>query len=589
MIVAVVCMIASSVFGGASLGMIIPFVDNVISGQGIPIPDNVGVPAPLVRLIEALNRLSPLALLNRLIIWTMLIFLLKELFIYCQSYFMNDLSQRVIRDIKNKIYKKFLGLSLDFYSEHPTGKLASRVTFDATVIKDSIAEGLTDLLYQPIQLVVFFIIILAIRSYFSISWLLIFVSIILLPSVIYPVMRIGRRLRKISEESQKKMGDITMVLFETISGMRIVKAFCMEGYEFRRFQKHNQKFYRLIMKTIKRMTAIRPVTEFIGIFCISIIAWLGAKEIAGGTLSAGAFVTFLAALLSLLRPFKRLSRVYGINQKALAAAHRIFEVLDTEPAIQEVPSPRTLEKIQENIIFEHVHFCYREGVEVLTDINLEVRAGEVVALVGPTGVGKTTLVNLVPRFCDASKGTIKIDGVDIREVSLRSLRDQIGMVTQDMILFNDTVANNISYGRTEKVDRKAVAEAAKIANAHLFVENLPQQYDTVIGEKGIRLSGGEKQRLAIARAIYKNPPLLILDEATSQLDTESERLVQEAIDRLMKGRTVFVIAHRLSTIRRADRIIVLDKGRITEVGDHDSLIKTGGLYKKLYEMQFAEE
>lgn len=588
LILAVVCMIASSLFGGASLGMIIPFVDNVISEKGIPIPQDINIPPFLVNLIETLNNLSALALLNRLIIWVMIVFLLKESFMYFQSYFMNDLSQRVIRDIKDAIYKKFLRLSLNFYSKHPTGKLASRITFDATIVRDSISEGFTDLLYQPIQLIIYLVIILTVRSYFSIPWLLVFISVALLPSAVYPVMRIGRRLRKISEESQKKMGDITTALFETITGMRIVKAFSMEDYEAKRFKEHNKRFYKLIMKSIKRMIAIRPVTEFTGIICVAIIAWLGAKEIVSGRLSAGAFITFLAALLSLLKPFKRLSRVYGINQRALAAAERIFEILDTEPDIKESPKARPLPTIKKSIVFDHVYFNYSGEKDVLKDINIGAKIGEVVAIVGPTGVGKTTLVNLIPRFYDVAKGNIKIDGVDLKEVTLKSLREQIGIVTQDMILFNDTVANNISYGQTEKVKRDTIIKAAKIANAHRFIEKLPEGYDTEIGEKGFRLSGGEKQRLAIARAVFKDPPILILDEATSQLDTESERLVQEAIDRLMQGRTVFVIAHRLSTVRRADKIIVLDKGKIAEVGNHESLMGASGLYKRFYEMQFAE-
>jgi len=585
---AVTCMVATSLFGGASLGMIIPFVDNVISGSGIPIPQDMNIPPFITNFIEQLNSLSPQVLLNRLIIWVVVIFLLKEVFTYFQSYFMNDLSQRVIRDIKDTVYKKILGLSLDFFNKNPTGKLASKITYDATIVRDSISEGFTDLLYQPIQLLVYFIIMLSVRSYFSIPWSLVFISVLLLPSVIYPVMRIGRMIRKISEQSQQKMGDITTALFETISGVRIVKAFSMGGYEFSRLKEHNQRFYRLTMKSMKRMIIIRPITEFVGIICVSAIAWIGAKEIVSGRLSAGAFITFLAAMLSLLKPFKRLSRVYGINQKALAAARRIFEVLDVESTIKESPGARTILPVKDRIVFEHVYFAYTKDEEVLKDISLEARAGEVVAIVGPTGAGKTTLVNLIPRFYDATRGSLRIDGTDLRKVTLKSLRSQIGVVTQDMILFNDTVANNISYGRKENVSGGAIEDAAKIANAHDFIARLPQGYDTIIGEKGLRLSGGEKQRLAIARAVFKDAPMLILDEATSHLDAESERLVQEAIDRLMKGRTVFVIAHRLSTVRNADKIIVLEGGRIIQTGGHTDLISVTGLYKRLYEIQFSE-
>lgn len=586
-VMAILCMVASSLFAGVSLGMIIPFVDNVISGKGIPIPEGVAIPQAVLNLINKINNLSPLTLLNWLIIWVMVMFLLKEIFTYFQTYFMNDLSQRVIRDIKNKVYEKFLDLSLDFYSKHATGKLTSRVTYDATIIRNSISEGFTDLLYQPIQLIIYVVIVLVVRSYFSIPWLLLILSVIILPSLIYPILRIGKRLRKISEQSQQKMGDITTALFETITGMRIVKAFSMEKYELARFKEHNMRFYKLVMKSIMRMEIISPMTEFVGIICVATVAWFGSKEIVSGHLSAGAFITFLAALLSLLKPFKRLSRLHSINQEALAAARRIFEVLDIDPTVKDLPGAPPLQTIKKDIAFNHVYFKY-EDKEVLKDININVKTGEIIAVVGPTGAGKTTLVNLIPRFYDPIKGSITIDGVDTKTVSLKSLRDQIGIVTQDMILFNDTVANNISYGKVEGVKMEDVINAAKIANAHLFIENLPKKYDTIVGEKGFRLSGGEKQRLTIARAIFKNPPILILDEATSHLDAEAEKLVQEAVDRLMSGRTVFVIAHRLSTVRRADRIIVLEKGKITEIGNHDSLIKDEGLYKRLYEMQFIE-
>lgn len=582
---AVLCMIGTSAFSGVSISMIIPLIDNIITGKKMAIPAGIFVPEQLKSLITYVNSLSAMELLNRMTILVMVFWLLRNFFEYCQSYFMSDVAQRVIRDIKDMIYKKLMRLPMEFYSKNPTGKLMSRITYDATVIRDSVATGLTDILYQPIQLVVYLILVFAVKFYFSISWTLILIGLILFPSVVYPVIKIGKRLKTISKQTQENMADITTTLHETISGIRVVKAFSTEDIETERFKRQNQQFYRLTMKSTKRVIAVSPITEFAGMFCIAIILWVAGKEIISGALSAGAFVTFLAALLSLMKPMKRLTNVYSINQQAMAAASRIFEVLDTKETITDKPEASRLAGFKNKVEFKDVHFGY-DDKEVLKGINIEVRSGEVAAFVGPSGVGKTTLVNLIPRFYDVTKGDIAIDGVSIKDYSLESLRAQISIVTQETILFNETVAYNISYGcRSPK--KEDIIKAAEAANAHSFIMKLPKKYDTVIGERGFRLSGGEKQRLSIARAVFKNSPILILDEATSQLDTESEILVQEAIDRIMKNRTVFVIAHRLSTIKHATRIYVLDKGRIVDTGPHDVLIQKDGLYKRLYDMQFG--
>ncbi|MDD5495690.1 MAG: ABC transporter ATP-binding protein [Candidatus Omnitrophica bacterium] len=584
--IAGVCMVASSAFSGVSIGMIIPLVDNIIAGKNIVIPQGVVLPQFLQDLINAVNAMSPMQLLNKMIIVVMALWFLKNFFEFCQNYFMNDVSQRVIRDMKNIIYQKLLTFSLDFYAKNPTGKLMSRITYDSAIIRDSISTGLTDLLYQPAQLIIYLAVLLSVKICFSISWGLVFVSVVLFPMVIYPVVRIGKRLKAISRQSQEKMADMTTTLHETISGIRVVKAFSMEDYEGKKFENQNQHFYRLAMKSVKRMIVISPITEIVGMLCIAIILWIAGKEILSGKLSAGAFMTFLASLLSLMRPIKRLSNVYSINQQALAAATRIFDVLDAKPTVAEKPGAVIMPKIKDSVIFKDVHFGY-EDKEILNGINLEVNVGDIAAFVGPSGVGKTTLVNLVPRFYDVTKGAVLVDGLDIRECTIKSLRGQIGIVTQETILFNDTVAANIAYG-SNNANMEGIIKAARIANAHAFIEKMPQGYDTIIGERGFRLSGGEKQRLAIARAVFKDPPILILDEATSQLDTESEVLVQEAIDRMMEGRTVFVIAHRLSTIKHADRIYVLDAGCIIESGPHDELIKKEGMYHRLYNMQFKD-
>ncbi|MFA5256045.1 MAG: ABC transporter ATP-binding protein [Candidatus Omnitrophota bacterium] len=582
---ATLCMIGTSAFSGVSISMIIPLIDNVISGKKMIIPAGVVVPNQIKAVIDFVNSMSPMDLLNWMIILVMIFWLLRNLLEFFQTYLMNDVSQRVIRDVKNTIYDKLLSLPMEFYSKNPTGKLMSRITNDAAVIRDSISTGLTDMLYQPIQLVVYIGLVFAIKVYFSISWGLIFIGMVLFPLVIYPVVKIGKRLKSISRQSQESMSDITVTLHETISGIRMVKAFSMERRESERFKKQNQQFYKLAMKSVKRSSVVSPITEFAGMFCIAIILWIAGKEIVSGALSAGAFVTFLASILSLMKPVKRLTNVYSINQQALAAASRIFEVLDTKDTVVEKPNAGELPKFKDSVKFNNVSFGYDEKM-ILKDINLEVKAGEIAAFVGPSGVGKTTLVNLLPRFYDVTRGALTIDGTDVREYTLKSLRSQISIVTQETILFNETVAYNISYG-SDNPDMKNIIRAAEIANAHSFIMNMPQGYETIVGERGFRLSGGEKQRLSIARAVFKNSPILILDEATSQLDTESEVLVQEAIDRMMKGRTVFAIAHRLSTIKHATRIYVLDAGHIIDMGSHDALIQKEGLYKRLYNMQFG--
>lgn len=576
-------MVISSAFtSGVSIGMIIPLVDRVLSGRLIIVSPNI--PAFLQDIIYRINAIPPDKLLNYIVLWLMFAFMLKALLAFLHSYFISDVGQRVVRDIKEALYLKLLTLSIGYFDANRAGNLVSRITYDAGVIQNSITEGITDLIYHTLQILVCAFAIFIIKMSFSISWPLLFVSLIIPPLVTYPIINIGRKLRKISRLSQEKMADINTMLYETITGMRIVKSFAMEDYEKDRFIKENNQFYKINMKSTKRMIAIGPVSEFVGIVAAVIILWFGGKEVVQNNLSAGAFIAYLAALLSLVRPFNRLSRVYGINQQALAAATRIFVILDTKPLITQAKKAEELGYFQERIDFRDVSFSY-DTQEVLKDINFSVKKGDIIAIVGPSGVGKTTLVNLIPRFYDPSKGAILIDGKDIRTITLKSLREQIGVVTQETILFNDTVLANITYGRLN-TPKEAVFEATRIANAHDFIMKLPNQYDTVVGERGFKLSGGERQRIAIARAVLKNPPILILDEATSQLDSENERLVQEAIENLMKGRTVFLIAHRLSTIKHASNIIVLEDGSIAEMGTQKALLEKEGVYKRYYAMQF---
>ncbi|MFC1624022.1 ABC transporter ATP-binding protein [Candidatus Omnitrophota bacterium] len=587
MALAILFMIVSSGMGGLSLGMIIPIVDNILAGKALVISGAENPPELLIDLVNKVNSLPKLILLKWLILAMGLIFLTKTVSMFFQTYFMSKLGQSVLRDTRETVYKKLLSLSNDFYAKMKTGELVSRVTFDVGIIVNSITEGLTDLLFQPIQLCVYLFILFWIKIYFSISWGLVFIIILIFPLVAYPVIKIGKKLRKISTATQESMSDINSVLFETIYGIGIIKSFTSENCQAKNFSIHNNKYYKMLIKSVKRMALISPLGEFAVVLCMGAVLWFGGRDVVEGNLSGGAFLAFLFALGSLVKPFKRLSRLYGINLQATAAITRVFKILDKEPTIKDRNGAVTLSEFNDSVEFKDVDFSYNAGTSVLKDVNIRISKGKILAIVGLSGAGKSTLVSLLPRFYDPGKGRVLIDGRDIRDFSILTLRENIGIVTQETILFNDSVRNNIAFGRPD-AKMEDIINAAKAANAHDFIIKMPKGYDALIGDRGIRLSGGEKQRIAIARALFKDPPILILDEATSQLDTESERLVQEAIDRLMADRTVFVIAHRLSTVEHADKIIVLESGKIIQSGAHRELLEAPGVYRKLYELQFRD-
>ncbi|MBU2034780.1 MAG: ABC transporter ATP-binding protein [Candidatus Omnitrophota bacterium] len=571
-IMAGICMLFSAVFDGVSLGMIVPMADKVLTNKQIIV--STKLPGFLMNLIGFINGVQPLAMLNYIAVATIFLFLFKGIFGFLQSYLMSDIGQLVVRDIRAKLYTKLHALSMDYFTQKRGGELISRITNDVKLVENAVSYGSTDMIYQTLQVILFTTLI------FFIHWKMALTALVLLPLISLPIIKVGKVLRKLSRKTQEVMADINSILYESILGARIIKAFNMESYEVAKFSQTNQYYYRLSMKSIKRTLLLGPFTEILGAIAgIFVFLWAG-KEVIAGKLSFGVFGLFMASLLSLIRPFKKLSQVNSIIQQAMAANSRIYEVLDTIPTVVERKNTQELNDFKNSLIFEDVWFNHG-AQEIIRGINLEVKKGQVVGIVGPSGAGKTTLVDLIPRFYDPLRGRILIDGQDEKSFSLKSLRQQIGIVTQETILFNDTIRTNIAYGRPD-ASNEDIERAAMQSHAHDFIQRLPLGYDTFIGDRGMKLSGGERQRIAIARAILKDPPILILDEATSQLDTEAERLVQEAINKLIKGRTVFVIAHRLSTIRHVHRILVLKEGRIIEEGTHAELLEKQGLYHKLY-------
>jgi ATP-binding cassette, subfamily B, bacterial MsbA len=510
-----------------------------------------------------------------------LIYAAKGLCSYGQTVLMNHIGLRVVADLRNRLYQQIQKQSLSFFTKHPTGILMSRITNDVGALQGAVSDAVTSMFKDTFSLLGLVFVI------FYRDWKLAVIAMFIFPLIIYPITKFGKKLRSIATRSQITMGTLTTLLHETISGTRIVKAFGMEDYENKRFSEENERFFRLNIKAVAINAASSPFMEFLGGIGIAAIVLYGGLQVIKGGATPGTFFSFLAALMLLYEPVKRLTNVNNTIQQGIAGAERVFAIIDMEPEIRDSEKAVPLPRISRGIAMENVTFRYEE-TPVLKDINLFIKSGEVVAFVGMSGGGKTTLVNLIPRFYDVSAGRLRIDGHDIRDVTVASLRGQIAMVTQQTILFNDTVKNNIAYGDIQRSEEEII-QAAQAAYAHDFIRQLPRGYDTIIGEQGTKLSGGERQRISIARAILKDAPILILDEATSSLDTEAEIEVQKALDNLMVGRTTLMIAHRLSTIRNADRIIVLVNGRIVEEGTHEYLLDRKGEYFKLYQMQFSEE
>ncbi len=584
---------------GLSVYLSIPLLDSLFQesarGQKVEVVESTGttstaLPSFTTDIINTIsgyfNKLiftgDKIETLIRICFLVMFAFLAKNVFGYMQSYFLAHVEQGVMKDLRNQAYRHLHQLPMSFFKNERVGNLISRLTNDVNVVLSSISVAFFNLIREPLSILVF------LGIAFSISWQMTLFALIILPFSMVIIGWIGIKLRTVSTFIQEKMADITSVIQETISGVKVVKAFGMEEFENKKFEKETRSFFKLNLRITRIRNFSSPITEILSVMVGVIIIYYGGKLVlVDQTLKASEFLGFLFAIFQLMPPIKELSSVNNRIQESSAAGDRIFEIIDTEPGIKDSSAPVKVDRLKEKIVFEGVSFHYDDSDELILDnVSFEVKKGEIVAFVGPSGSGKTTLVDLIPRFFDPTAGRIVIDGVDIKNISLSDLRRLMGIVTQETILFNETIKNNIAYGWDDcQLDK--VIEVSKTANAHNFIMETPHGYDTMIGERGLKLSGGQRQRLSIARALLKDPQIMIFDEATSALDNESEILVQEAIDRLMANRTTFVIAHRLSTIRNASKIVVLDEGKIVQVGTHDELLADEhGLYRKFYEMQF---
>ena len=542
---------------------------------------NLYLPWIIKDMIDKVLAQGDMAMLNVICVGVVVVFIIRGIFYYGQSYLVSFIGQKVVIDVRELMFRKFQRMPMAYFDRHQTGETMSFITNDVAAIQTALVDKLIEIVTESS------ILIGSIVFMFYLDWKLTLLTMVVVPLVGQAMKIFGRKLKRNGTVIQERMADITSFLQESISSIRVVKSFAREDYEIGRFQNENLLNFQAAMKNVQLTSLLTPTVEFLAAVSVTLIIWFGGYEVISGVMTAGSLVAFLTYAVNLANPVKRLSRLYGSLQKAMAAIDRVFMVLDLPEAIQDKPEAEDLPPIEGHVSLEQVNFEYKEGVPALSDVTLEAQPGQMIAFVGPSGAGKSTIANLIPRFYEINSGIIRIDGHDIRDVTLHSLREQIGIVPQETMLFSTTVRENIRYGRLDATDEEVEA-AARAANADGFIRELPEGYDTRIGERGLSLSGGQRQRMSIARAILKNPRILILDEATSALDTESEKIVQAALDKLMVGRTSFVIAHRLSTIFNADQIYVIEGGRIKEHGTHEDLLAAGGLYSHLYNIQFKK-
>ena len=542
---------------------------------------NLYLPWIIKDMIDDVLMSKDMVMLNLIAAGILVVMFTRGVFYYGQSYLVSYVGQRVIIDVRSVLFRKFQRMPLSYYDKQQTGTVMSYITNDVAVMQSAIVDNLIELVTEGS------ILIGSLAMMIYLDWKLSLLTLMTIPLVGFAMKIFGRKLKRSSTVIQERVAEITSLLQESISAIRVVKSFVRESYEIKRFEEQNWRNFQAAMKNVKLSSLLTPTVEFLAAIAVTFIVWFGGYEVVNEVITAGELVAFLTYAVNLANPVKRLSRVYAAIQKAMAAADRVFNIMDLDEKITDVPGAKPLPPIKGKVEFKDITFSYKEGQPALQHISLKAEPGQMIALVGSSGSGKSTIANLIPRFYDVDSGVITIDDHDIRQVTADSLREQIGLVPQETMLFSTSVMENIRYGRLEATDEEVI-EAAKAANAEEFIKELPEGYDTKLGERGLNLSGGQRQRLAIARAILKNPRVLILDEATSALDTESEKIVQDALDNLMVGRTSFVIAHRLSTIFNADQIFVVENGHLREHGTHEELLAAGGLYSNLYNIQFRQ-
>lgn len=542
---------------------------------------NLYLPWIIKDMIDKVLAEKDMQMLNVISVGIVVTFFIRGIFYYGQSYLVSFVGQRVIIDVRDVLFRKFQRLPLSYFDRHQTGEIMSYIANDVAALQNALVDRLIELVTESS------IFIGSLVMMVMLDWKLSLLTLITVPLVGQAMKVFGRKLKSSGTVIQERLADITATMQESIAAIRVVKSFGREDYEIERFHRQNELNFRAEMKNNQLMSLLTPTVEFLAALAVTVIVWFGGYEVVNGVITAGALVAFLTYAVNLANPVKRISRVYGAIQKAMAGADRVFAIMDLPETIVNRPGAKDLPPVRGEVVFDDVTFAYEEGNDALSQVSFSAAPGQMIAFVGPSGAGKSTIANLIPRFYEVSSGAIRIDGYDVRDVTMESLRGQIGIVPQETMLFSATVRENIRYGRLDATEEE-ILQAAKDANAHEFIMALPEGYETKIGERGLNLSGGQRQRIAIARAILKDPRILILDEATSALDTESEKVVQAALDRLMIGRTSFVIAHRLSTVFNADQIYVIEGGRIHENGTHEALLAAGGLYSNLHHIQFSK-